>query len=49
MGLIEVRYDRICTVTEDAIFKEFSDVFEGGIGTLPGKVHQKLLLNAEWL
>ena len=42
MGLIEVRYDRICTVTEDVIFKEFSDVFEGGIGTLPGKVHLTL-------
>ena len=39
MGLIKVRYDRICTVGEDTIFKEFSDVFEGGIGTLPGEVH----------
>ena len=39
MGIIQVRYDKICKVEEDDIFNEFSDVFDGKIGTLPGKVH----------
>ena len=42
MGIIQVRYDQICSVKEDNIFKEFKDVFEGGIGTLEGKVHLTL-------
>ena len=39
MGLIQVRYDRICKVEESDIFNDYKDVFDGNIGTLPGKVH----------
>ena len=42
MGLINVRYDRICSMTQGTILTEYTDVFEGDVGTLPGTVHLTL-------
>ena len=36
MGLINVRYDRICSMTQNTIFTEYTDVFNDEVGTLPG-------------